>query len=111
MRGTDMDKAAIIIADTGGTIRFWSPGAERAFGHTAAQAVGMTLDLIVPAEFREAHWVGFRRAMQPGAAPIEGMAVEIPALQADGSTRTHAGKLTVLRAADGAPIGCMAIFS
>jgi PAS domain S-box-containing protein len=106
-----MDTAAIILADTSGVIRFWSPGAERAFGHAATQAVGRTLDLIVPGEFRDAHWVGFRRAMQPGAAAIEGMAVEIPALQADGSTQTHAGKLTVLRAADGAPIGCMAIFS
>jgi PAS domain S-box-containing protein len=105
-----MDDTAIIIADISGAIRFWSTGAERAFGHAAADAVGRTLDLIVPEEFRAAHWIGFRRAMTPGAAPIEGMAVEIPALHADGSTQTHAGKLSVLRGADGAPIGCMAIF-
>lgn len=66
-----MEEHAIVIADPSGVIRFWSGGAETAFGHTADEAVGRTLDLIIPAEHREAHWNGFRRAIASGEASVE----------------------------------------
>jgi PAS domain S-box-containing protein len=57
---------AIIFADCAGVIRVWNQGAEALFGHSAAEAVGHTLDLIVPEPYRPAHWAGFSRAVQQG---------------------------------------------
>jgi len=39
---------AIVAADRDGLIRFWNPGAERIFGFSSAEAVGQSLDLIIP---------------------------------------------------------------
>ena len=39
---------AIIAADKEGKIFFWNPGAERIFGHTSADALGRSLDIIIP---------------------------------------------------------------
>ena len=44
---------AVIVADPSGAIRFWNPAAERLFGFTEAEALGSSLDLIVPERFRE----------------------------------------------------------
>jgi PAS domain S-box-containing protein len=105
-----LDEIAIVIADTTGVIHFWSKGAERAFGHAAEKAVGQTLDLIVPAEFREAHWRGFYRAMAAGSAAAEGLANEFPVLGAGGGIRATPGKLALLRAEGDRVIGAMVIF-
>jgi len=105
-----LDEAAIVIADVKGVIRFWSKGAEDIFGHTAQYAVGRMLDLIVPEEFREAHWRGFHRAIAAGSAAAEGRPNRFPALGADGGTCNIPGKLALLRAGDERVIGAMVIF-
>jgi PAS domain S-box-containing protein len=89
---------AIVLADTNGIICFWSPGAETLFGHPTAQAIGQTLDLIVPAEYRQAHWTGFHRAMETGVAPAEGQSGVFPVHRADGADAPIHGRLTLLRA-------------
>src|SRR5579872_638582 len=57
---------AIISADREGIIRDWNETAEHIFGHSAGQAIGRTLDLIVPEEERIDHWRNFRRVMVTG---------------------------------------------
>lgn len=57
---------AVIFVDPEGTIRLWNRGAEVLFGFTAAEAVGASLDLIVPEKLRRAHDQGFRRAVASG---------------------------------------------
>ena len=57
---------AIIMADRDGIIRDWNPAAHRIFGHTAAEAIGRTLDLIVPEEERTDHWRNYRRVIATG---------------------------------------------
>ena len=57
---------AIIAADSDGIIRFWNPGAERIFGHAAADAIGHSLDLIIPERLRGRHWQGYRRTIATG---------------------------------------------
>ena len=54
---------AIIFADRTGVIRLWNRGAETLFGYNSGEAVGHTLDLIVPEPYRTAHWDGFSRAV------------------------------------------------
>jgi PAS domain S-box-containing protein len=57
---------AVVSADREGIIRDWNETAEHIFGHSAGQAIGRTLDLIVPEEERANHWRNFRRVMATG---------------------------------------------
>ena len=52
---------AIVAADKEGIIRFWNPGAERIFGYASAEAVGQSLDIIIPQGQRQRHWQGYPR--------------------------------------------------
>ena len=52
---------AVVYADSDGTIRVWNPGAARIFGFTEAEALGRSLDIIIPANLRDRHWHGSAR--------------------------------------------------
>jgi PAS domain S-box-containing protein len=99
---------AIVVADPAGTITWWSPGAEALFGHSAAAALGQSLDLIVPAAFRARHWAGFQRAME--APQVKDLAADMPVLCADGQVKEFPGRLLVLSDGLGAALGAMGIF-
>ena len=58
---------ALIYADREGVIRVWNAGATALFGFSAAEALGQSLDLIIPERLRAAHWRGYDRAMARGA--------------------------------------------
>ena len=75
---------AVIFADLGGAIRFWNPAAERLFGFTEAEALGSSLDLIVPARFRERHWAGYNKTMATGQTRYAHDVLRVPALHKDG---------------------------
>ncbi|PKN83128.1 MAG: hypothetical protein CVU47_00540 [Chloroflexi bacterium HGW-Chloroflexi-9] len=77
---------AIIFADLAGAIRAWNAGAERVFGHTAAEAIGQHLDLIIPEQFREAHWRGYSRALAAGETKYQGQVLPTRAVRRDGET-------------------------
>ena len=106
---TKTSDVAIVQADTGGKIRLWSDGAQALFGHTAAQAVGQSLELIVPPQFREAHWGGFfgaiKRKSLNGNDPFV-----LPILCRDGQVKHFAGRLTLLNDAYGEPVGALGVF-
>jgi PAS domain S-box-containing protein len=51
---------AIVAADRQGIIRFWNAGAERIFGYACEEAVGRSLDIIIPERLRQRHWDGYR---------------------------------------------------
>jgi PAS domain S-box-containing protein len=100
---------AIVVADTDGQITCWSPGAEALFGHSAADALGQSLDLIVPGALRARHWAGFRRAMQ--APRVKDLAADIPVLCADGQVRQFAGRLLIVSDGLGLALGAVGIFT
>lgn len=58
---------AMIFADLEGIIQIWNPGAEFIFGHTSIEAVGESLNLIIPEHLRKAHWDGFHQAVGRGS--------------------------------------------
>lgn len=62
---------ALIYADREGIIRAWNPGATALFGFTEAEALGQSLDLIIPVHLRDAHWRGFDRAIARGSCSRE----------------------------------------
>jgi len=57
---------AIIAADRDGIIRFWNPGAERIFGYVRDDAIGRSLNLIIPQRLQQRHWDGYRRTIESG---------------------------------------------
>ena len=111
INGVRMDRTAIVIADANGVIQLWSVGAITLFGHSPDEAVGGTLDLVVPKEFRNAHWAGFGHAMSTGVANGEGTFFDAPVQCKDGEIKTFRGQLHVLRNENKEAIGAMAIFT
>ena len=63
---------AIVYSDRSGTIRRWNRAAEALFGHAAEDALGQSLDLIIPEQLRAAHWRGFDAAVASGVTRLDG---------------------------------------
>lgn len=105
-----MDEHAMVVADATGVIQLWSRGAEALFGYPAAEAVGQSLDLIVPDEYREQHWHGFRAAMASGSAKLDGQSTEIPVKCRSGEITVFPGAFMLLRNAARTVIGAAVIF-
>ena len=81
----ETDVEAVIFADRGGVIRYWGRGAETIFGHSAADALGESLDLIIPERFRSAHWQAYERAIESGRTKYEGRTLTTRSARKDGS--------------------------
>ncbi|GJF14244.1 signal transduction histidine kinase [Mycolicibacterium cyprinidarum] len=78
---------AVIAADRNGLITLWNMGAERIFGFTAQQAVGESLDLIIPKRLRARHWTGWHHVMETGQSRYTaGDLLAVPAVRQDGTT-------------------------
>ncbi len=78
---------AIIAADSEGVVTFWNAGAQRIFGFTAEQAVGESLDLIIPERLRARHWAGWKQVMATGQSRYgAGDLLAVPAIRQNGTT-------------------------
>ena len=101
---------AIVVADVAGTIRYWNAGAEATFGHGAAEAVGQSLDLIIPERLRARHWAGYRETMATGHTSYGDRLLEVPALHRDGRSLSIAFTVTLMHEPDGgAPAAIAAV--
>ncbi|MDD2902788.1 MAG: PAS domain S-box protein [Syntrophales bacterium] len=76
---------AVIFADEEGIIRLWNKGAEEIFGYPAPEALGRSLDLIIPENLRARHKEGYRRVMAAGSSKYARDLLAVPALRRDGS--------------------------
>jgi PAS domain S-box-containing protein len=63
---------ALIYSNASGTIERWNEAAARLFGFAAQEALGQSLDLIIPERLRAAHWDGFHRAVAAGSTRLAG---------------------------------------
>ena len=75
---------AVIVCGADGVIGFWNAAAERLFGFTPAEALGSSLDLIVPERLRERHWAGFDKAIATGQTRYAHDVLRVPATHKDG---------------------------
>jgi PAS domain S-box-containing protein len=101
---------AIIHADHEGVIRFWNPGAERIFGFTPDEALGRSLDLIIPEPQRARHWSGFRRVMETGESRYgHGDLLAVPGLRKDGSRISIEFTIVPVHGEDGRMEGMLAV--
>ena len=77
---------AIVYADAEGVIRRWNRGATRIFGFAEAEALGRSLDIIIPENLRERHWQGYRATMRTGQTRYgDGQILSVPAIRKDGA--------------------------
>jgi PAS domain S-box-containing protein len=101
---------AIVFADAEGLIRFWNRGAERIFGFTGAEAVGRSLDIIIPERLRARHWDGYRQTMATGRSRYgEGDVLAVPGLRKDGTQLSIEFTIIPVRDAEGRLDGIAAI--
>lgn len=75
---------AIVASDADGRIVLWNAGAERMFGHTEAEALGQSLDLIIPERLRRRHNEGYEKSMATGTTKYGNDLLRVPALHKDG---------------------------
>ncbi|HJW23656.1 MAG TPA: PAS domain S-box protein [Rhodocyclaceae bacterium] len=80
----DQMAEAVIYADPTGAITRWNRAAEALFGHSAGEALGKSLDIIIPENLRAAHWRGFDAAMKSGATRLKGRPTLTRALHRSG---------------------------
>jgi len=100
---------AILFADRDGKIRFWNAGAEAMFGYTPEEALGQSLDLIVPERQRARHWEGWERVMATGVTKYGREALAVPSTRKDGSRISIEFNIILLRAPTGELLGAAAM--
>ncbi|WP_076998916.1 PAS domain S-box protein [Variovorax sp. KK3] len=100
---------AIMVCDAEGAIVLWNKAAERIFGFTEAEALGRSLDLIIPERQRGRHWDGYRTTMATGITKYGADLLRVPALHKDGHTLSIAFTVSMLFAEDRTVTGIVAI--
>ena len=100
---------AIVACDPGGTIVLWNGGAERVFGYPAGEALGRSLDLIIPDKQRARHWAGFAKTMATGETRYGDSLLKVPAAHRDGRRLSIEFSVALLRGADGEIAGIAAV--
>ncbi len=108
-RIVDSAPDGFIWADRTGVIRIWSPGAQTYLGHTADEAIGQTLDLVLPPECRDRHWAAFHRWMASGENRITEPFGVIPLITRDGSRVMLESTFVRVKDAAGNTLGAGAI--
>jgi PAS domain S-box-containing protein len=87
---------AVIAARADGRIVFWNAAAQRIFGFSAQEALGQSLDLIIPERFRARHWDGYRQVMATGETKYGADVLRVPALHKDGRALSIAFTVSLL---------------
>jgi PAS domain S-box-containing protein len=100
---------AVLFAGRDGTIRFWNAGAEAMFGWSAAEAVGQSLDLIIPERLRPRHWENWDRVMDTGQTRYAREVLAVPAITKSGATISIEFTIGLVRDESGAILGPAAI--
>jgi PAS domain S-box-containing protein len=101
---------AIIVTDRDGVIRFWNPGAARIFRYREDEALGQSLDLIIPERLRARHWSGYREFIETGRSRYgDGDLLAVPGMRKDGARLSLEFTIVALKGADGRIEGVAAL--
>jgi len=104
----DQSSVAIVVGDRQGIMRLWNAGAEAMFGWTAAEAIGQSMDMIIPEKHRPRHWEGYDRVMESGVTKYGRSVLSVPALTKDGRRISIEFNVVLLRDAAGRVLGIAA---
>jgi len=105
----DFAQDAILFADREGNIRVWNSGAETIFGYTSEEAIGKSLDIIVPEKLRERHWEGYYKVMETGETRYGSELLKVPAAHKDGKRISVEFTIILVRDHQNEVIGSAAI--
>jgi len=101
---------AIVACDAAGIIRFWNASAVRIFGFAAAEAVGQSLDVIIPERLRARHWDGFHHTMRTGESRYaDGALLSVPSQRKDGAALSIDFTVVTMRDRDNRITGIVAV--
>lgn len=101
---------AIIATNREGVVTFWNPGATRIFGFSSDEAIGQSLDFIIPENLRARHWEGYRHTMATGESRYgTGDLLSVPALTKSGTRISVEFTIVMLRDERGLPDGTVAV--
>jgi len=100
---------ALVVSDTGGVIRLWNAAAERLFGFTKAEALGNSLDLIIPERLQARHWAGYKKAMASGDTHYNSDLLRVPAVHKNGRPLSIAFTVAILLGAERRVTGIVAM--
>jgi len=101
---------AIVATDRDGLIMLWNAGAARIYGHSADDAIGQSLDLIIPENQRARHWAGYHEVMRTGKSRYaDGATLAVPAMHKDGKRISIEFTIVPLKDVTGAMQGMVAV--
>jgi PAS domain S-box-containing protein len=100
---------ALICADRFGVMMRWYRASSALFGYSAEEALGSSLDLIIPEHLRNAHWKGFDAAIKSGTMKLQGRPTLTRALHKSGSKLYVEMTFALVRDANGEVLGSVAM--
>jgi PAS domain S-box-containing protein len=100
---------AVMVADASGAIVMWNPASERMFGYTEAEALGKSLDIIIPQRQQQRHWDGYHKTMETGKTRYGNDVLRVPAVHKDGHTLSIAFTVALLMSPDNKVAGIAAV--
>ena len=100
---------AIVVSDRDGMIRLWNRAAEAMFGYPAGEAVGQSLDIIIPERFREQHWEGYHKVLETGVTRYGTELLAVPGVRKDGERISLEFSISILSDEAGKRMGFAAI--
>src|SRR5688572_11139208 len=104
----DQAPDAIIFADGQGKIQVWNNAAVELFGHPQNEAIGRSLDIIIPEHLRHAHWESFGKALASGHTKHGRRALKTRATHKAGHKLYVSLAFSVVKDREGKVIGAMA---
>jgi PAS domain S-box-containing protein len=100
---------AVMVCDASGLITLWNPACERMFGFSEGEALGQSLDMIIPQRQQQRHWDGYHQTMKTGVTKYGNDLLKVPALHKDGRTLSIAFTVSLLHAPDDSVSGIAAV--
>ena len=100
---------AVIASNPAGAINLWNPAATRMFGHTEEEALGKSLDIIIPQRQQQRHWDGYNQTMKTGITKYGNDVLRVPAVHKDGHTLSIAFTVALLHSPDGKVASIVAV--
>jgi PAS domain S-box-containing protein len=92
---------AVMVCDAEGAITLWNPACERMFGHTEADVLGRSMDVIIPERLRGRHWEGYHKTMATGITKYGTDVLRVPAVDKLGRSMSIAFTVAMLYSPDG----------
>jgi PAS domain S-box-containing protein len=100
---------AVVVGDAKGLITLWNKAAEGLFGYSEAEALGQSLDLMIPERLRERHWEGYAKTMKTGITRYGTEVLQVPAIDKAGRNFSIAFTVALLYGPDGKVSGIAAV--